>query len=360
VSANKERLSETLGRMRFDYSSAETARMLGEIRRRAKLAEQRRTLLAASGALLVVLCGGLLLGQRFLASSPLPDAQPSLLASPLPDGSRMVVLSGDPVRLIHVSKDNMSLEVTRGRVRFEVTKRPTRSFEVRAGDVRVHVVGTVFEVSRDNDNVKVEVFEGRVRVLRLDQQERLLSAGEAMTLPAFDVPFADDAVGASPARQEAESSSTSERTPKKEHRAKSSSSSGRERGEHPQGKVTRFATLVAEAEASLTRGELIEAERIYAQAADEGLNEAQRPVIVFRRALLLLQDLKQPRRAARVFAELDVEGTPHALREDAAAREVEAWLAAGELGLAKAKAKAFIERFPESYRRETVEKARRE
>ncbi len=360
MSSKNERVSETLEQMRFDYSSAETARMLGEIRRRSKVAAQRRAALAVSGTLIVFLGIGLLVGQRLLSVNALPRSVPSLATSPLPDGSSVVVLSGDPIRLIHVSPDKMDLEVTRGRVRFEVTKRPSRTFEVRAGEVRVQVLGTVFEVSRDNDIVKVEVFEGRVRVLRLEQQERSLSAGETMTLPAVGAALADEVAPSVSMHQDSASSAPSERTTKKEHRPKATNSSGRERGEAEEVKPTRFATLVAQAEASLSRGELIEAERMYAQAADEGPDEAQRPVIIFRRALLLLQDLKQPRRAARIFAELDAEGTPRALREDAAAREVEAWAAAGELGLAKTKARAFIERFPDSYRKATVEKVSQE
>jgi len=70
----------------------------------------------------------------------------------------------------------VSLE--RGHVDFGVPPREGRPpFVVQAGDVRVEVVGTRFSVSREGDQVTVEVREGVVRVTRGAEATRV-AAGE--------------------------------------------------------------------------------------------------------------------------------------------------------------------------------------
>jgi transmembrane sensor len=56
------------------------------------------------------------------------------------------------------------LTLTKGRVRFEVQKNRDRIFEVRAGDVKVSVIGTIFTVGKSGGQVSVSVERGRVRV----------------------------------------------------------------------------------------------------------------------------------------------------------------------------------------------------
>lgn len=66
-----------------------------------------------------------------------------------------------------------------GRALFAVAPASYRPFEVAAGDSRVRVVGTVFEVRRDEHQVAVSVIEGKVRVgLRQAPEALLLTRGE--------------------------------------------------------------------------------------------------------------------------------------------------------------------------------------
>lgn len=84
----------------------------------------------------------------------------ALLVTGTPDGEILVVLE-------------------RGASRFEVAPRRGRPpFAVQAGDTRVEVVGTRFEVSREGDSARVRVEEGVVRVAA-PGGSRTLSAGEA-------------------------------------------------------------------------------------------------------------------------------------------------------------------------------------
>ena len=58
----------------------------------------------------------------------------------------------------------MAIDLVRGRGRFEVAPRPERPFSVRAGDVTITVLGTVFTVERVADWIGVSVARGRVLV----------------------------------------------------------------------------------------------------------------------------------------------------------------------------------------------------
>ncbi len=93
------------------------------------------------------------------------------------DGSRVEVSSGSSVRLVTDTSKEVRVELARGRATFEVTKKPGRSFVVKADGVEVRVVGTRFTVSRGADGVTVEVARGIVDVVRADATVRLTAGG---------------------------------------------------------------------------------------------------------------------------------------------------------------------------------------
>lgn len=88
--------------------------------------------------------------------------------------------------------DDLSTATTRGaRVRkgeafFEVAKDPDRPFVVEAGDARVRVLGTRFNVRLDGRRVLVSVEEGRVATMsrRPDQPRAILTAGQEAVITA--------------------------------------------------------------------------------------------------------------------------------------------------------------------------------
>jgi transmembrane sensor len=95
----------------------------------------------------------------------------------------------------------------RGAIDLAVAPRGDRpAFVVLAADVRVEVVGTVFSVARDGDEVSVSVAEGVVRVARPGSREARVAAGESWPAAAPESPppaasdpemtFAPEAAGA--------------------------------------------------------------------------------------------------------------------------------------------------------------------
>lgn len=81
----------------------------------------------------------------------------------LEDGSR-VTLSTDSRMRVMLSATERRIVLDKGEAFFDVAKDPSRPFVVVAGDRRVVAVGTQFSVRRDDNDVRVVVTEGRVRL----------------------------------------------------------------------------------------------------------------------------------------------------------------------------------------------------
>jgi TolA-binding protein len=99
------------------------------------------------------------------------------------DGSR-AELAGSVSR-ISVQRDvkeHVDLRLLAGHARFEVVKNPKRTFDVRSGAVRVHVIGTSFSVARVSEQTRVTVDRGRVEVY-WNGGKAELAAGESGVFP---------------------------------------------------------------------------------------------------------------------------------------------------------------------------------
>lgn len=81
----------------------------------------------------------------------------------LPDGSR-VELNTDARIASRVTGDIRSVVIERGEAYFDVARHASRPFVVEAGDSRVVVLGTQFNVRRRDSDVKILVAEGKVRI----------------------------------------------------------------------------------------------------------------------------------------------------------------------------------------------------
>jgi len=95
----------------------------------------------------------------------------------LADGS-IVELGPDSGISVTYSTGERALELLRGQAVFTVAKNPNRPFIVRAGSGSVTAIGTVFNVRRDEGDVRVRVLEGTVAV-RPQAEEAGLVEGEA-------------------------------------------------------------------------------------------------------------------------------------------------------------------------------------
>jgi transmembrane sensor len=79
----------------------------------------------------------------------------------LPDGSRIELDAKTSVRVAQTDKAR-EVWLDEGEGYFEIATDPSRPFVVRAGDAKVTVLGTKFDVSRASGQVTVTVLEGRV------------------------------------------------------------------------------------------------------------------------------------------------------------------------------------------------------
>lgn len=118
----------------------------------------------------------------------------------LPDGS-VAVLNTDSVLKVAYTGRERGVRLVRGQALFQVAHNKRVPFQVYAGDRRITAVGTSFDVRLDDEDVKVVLVEGVVKVARLAKpsapvtQQVTMSAGElletgptaAMTVRPADV-----------------------------------------------------------------------------------------------------------------------------------------------------------------------------
>jgi len=100
----------------------------------------------------------------------------------LPDASLMRLSGNSELVLALATRDAIALELTRGRVTAQASHVVRKAFVVHAGEVAVHVVGTVFSVVAGEHEVEVAVAEGRVRVELGQGTERFVGAGERLVV----------------------------------------------------------------------------------------------------------------------------------------------------------------------------------
>lgn len=102
----------------------------------------------------------------------------------LPDSSHVRVGGGTQLALTRSEEDDVALTLERGRVAVAASHRQRKGFVVHSGGVTVHVVGTVFGVSNDGDELEVAVSSGRVRVELAAGDSVLVDAGQRVRLDA--------------------------------------------------------------------------------------------------------------------------------------------------------------------------------
>jgi transmembrane sensor len=129
----------------------------------------RRQRVKVVGAAMVVLCA--VATATLFVSGKRADVEVS--------ASGLAVVHGEAsVRTLVVNGDETQLELTGGQARFSVEPQGRRRVSVLSGQVRVEVVGTVFIVERRQQQVRVAVDEGVVRVTVGGVEQRTVRAGE--------------------------------------------------------------------------------------------------------------------------------------------------------------------------------------
>lgn len=89
----------------------------------------------------------------------------ALATVPLSDGSKVTLNTNSQIH-VELNPTMRRIELDQGEAFFEVSKDAARPFVVDIADKRVIAVGTQFSIRRDNNDLRVFVTEGRVRIER--------------------------------------------------------------------------------------------------------------------------------------------------------------------------------------------------
>lgn len=100
----------------------------------------------------------------------------------LADGSQ-IVLNTDSELTVELHLFHRNVQLSRGEALFNVTHNPIRPFEVVAGNVKIHDIGTRFNVYNQADKVDVAVLEGEVDIVTdRHRSPDILKAGQAASV----------------------------------------------------------------------------------------------------------------------------------------------------------------------------------
>jgi transmembrane sensor len=99
---------------------------------------------------------------------------------PIADGSKVTLNTNSEIK-VAITHAERRVDLKQGEAFFEVAKDPSRPFIVIVADKRVVAVGTAFSVRRDNDDIKVVVTEGAVRIDSLLPMTGHRPQGEVLT-----------------------------------------------------------------------------------------------------------------------------------------------------------------------------------
>ncbi len=343
------RIASAAGRADPRLSDEDVERLVAEAHhRRGRRATARRTALAVGAAASLAFAGVLALHHArrpVVASAPRPapaaEADRTLRLS---DGSTAVPL--DPqteIALVEERPERVGLSLARGRAQFQVTPRPNRAFVVRAGDVTVSVVGTVFTVERVADRVGVAVQRGVVRVDWGAGSAQVAAGQSGWYPPLLAAPFAATAPERPPPAERAPH-------PSRGTKPKAAALAGHDEGE-------AAAALLLDADRARLAGRTQDGAELLRKLLREYPGDPRAPLAAFTLGRLLLMELGQPAEAAAAFAQARRLSPNGPFAEDALAREVEALGTAGLAAEAHARAEEYQRLYPNGRRMPTVRTA---
>jgi hypothetical protein len=96
----------------------------------------------------------------------------------LPDGSHLRVAGASQLALTRSEADDVALTLERGSLAVRASHLRRKGFVVHSGGLSVNVIGTVFGVLNDSEQVEVTVSEGKVRVELPDGESVFVEPGQ--------------------------------------------------------------------------------------------------------------------------------------------------------------------------------------
>lgn len=161
---------------------------LGDAEQQAQTPGRRlrhRRAWAIAATMLLVAAGTLLtLGVRNAGTQTYRSAVGEQRSIALEDGTVIMLNTASEVR-VHFTPHHRTAVLVSGEAMFDVAKNPARPFDVAAGPMAVRVVGTRFNLYRQDAQTTLTVLEGKVAV-------------QPATVPRTDIVGSDKAVQSSP------------------------------------------------------------------------------------------------------------------------------------------------------------------
>ncbi len=306
------------------WSDAREQRVADGLERRRR---RRRALRTGAAALLLLGIVAIASWQQRAATTT-----PALPVLTLADDSSVEL--ADPHQLVRQldTRAQVRLELKHGRASFVVTHDPKRPFRVEAGPVAVEVLGTRFDVDRGATSTSVRVHEGRVAVFTARGRTEL-TAGQRGDYP---VEVAHDP---QPASRDPQPATRDPQPVARDPQAVP-------RDAPPAPRPTESAAQLLElADRARESGRPADAVAPLRRLLDVHPRDSRAPLAAFTLGRVLLDSLHRPAEAAEAFAR--AQSPVSALHEDALAREVDAAARAGNLARARARALAYVARYPE-------------
>lgn len=308
----------------------------------------RRTMAAAA---VVLLAGAGLLyrghAQRgAIAADPAPaivdPARPPAPSDPtirFADGSTATPAdAATRIDIVRNRTSDVAVTLRQGKGRFVVEARPERQFHVSTQHVRVTVYAAEFSVSRTDARTLVVVERGFVELeytTAAGKQTRRLATGESASFPVEETattlpePAPEVAVEPKPARR---------------------------RPSTPAQRRLAVSELLARADAARMGQRPHDAIAPLTRVVREFSSDPRAAMASFTLGRIYLSALAQPRAAARAFRRVQSLAPRGPLAEDALAREVESWVAAGQLASARERAVLYLKRYPNGHRARAMKK----
>jgi len=273
------------------------------------------------------------------------------------DGSVAELSTRDTELRVEEDTPNRSVSRLTGGARFQVVPNPRRTFEVRAGDVRVRVLGTTFSVQQvPSGQAQVLVERGRVEVAWLGGVT-VLQAGQGGLFPPApasedepDAPSASPAAPkppppAPPASARAASGVAGAEGWRNDARAGDYARAYEELMKGPESVRDDAADLMLSADIARLSGHPEDAVRPLRAVCERHAGDRRAPVAAFTLGKVL-DDMGQPAQAAAAFQKARTLWPAGPLTEDALSREADAWQRAGRTAAARAAADAYLTRYP--------------
>ena len=364
--------------LREPFSEGDVARLWPEVERRRARASTRAASLwvtAVAAVAVAALVWGPsrstrpLVGPLRLASGEAVltlDAPAAWRAVDLSDHSRITLSEGARVEPVRNDARSFETRLAVGRVRFDVRPRGPRAWAIDCGLATVRVVGTSFVLERSPERLHVEVVHGLVRVEGARVPNGLQTLGAGQSIDVFAAPPPSRAVPVAAVIETPANTPTAvPAQPSRPRRAVVSDAwralaaqrdyQGAYDSLGPGG--TQSLARDATADDLLALGEVAHRSRHYAEAAGlydrfvaSHADHPQAAMVAFTLGRLQLDQLASPSDAARSFDRAQHLGVARYLREDLAARLVEARARAGDSVGARAAAEEYLREFPQGRR----------